>query len=421
VMLGVVALAALARLLGHLLPGRERALERAVVCAAFAVHPLFTSSTLQPNVDFGTLVFALPCICALMERKVIAATALGCLLVFTKEPALIVYAVFVLATLFFLVPRPAGTWRAALAHYRPYTPLAVPLVVAGVYLAPAMVVTIPRLLSSGESPHGLAAGLVTARMLIDAVDLNYFLGLFALNFMWIPAMVIVADVGMSTIALRQGRAEPPSPGPLGQTKAIAYATFATAVLLTRYKTFSNFRYVLVLYPLLILVFAVALTRRVAWRPARLGVLAVLVAVFAVSNFRTIDPVSRTTFGTWPFGTHDLIDVTMEYGRMLRPRPGSARVQHGVHRHRRARRSSAGDDSTDGRDRTGDGREGELVHAGPDRSDHVPPYARSGRCDRSAPDPDTLSRHPAAVARPLRLPGFRVRGQRAVAQIARRQP
>src|SRR5258706_5003569 len=96
VMLGVVALAALARLLGHLLPGRERALERAVVCADFAVHPLFTSSTLQPNVDFGTLVFALPCICALMERKVIAATALGCLLVFTKEPALIVYAVFVL-------------------------------------------------------------------------------------------------------------------------------------------------------------------------------------------------------------------------------------------------------------------------------------------------------------------------------------
>src|SRR5439155_7694427 len=73
VLLGLFALAALARLLGHILPGREWATERGLTVAAFAVNPLFIVSTLQPNVDFGVLVFGLPCACALLERRVLAA------------------------------------------------------------------------------------------------------------------------------------------------------------------------------------------------------------------------------------------------------------------------------------------------------------------------------------------------------------
>ncbi|OFV92553.1 MAG: hypothetical protein A3H95_06555 [Acidobacteria bacterium RIFCSPLOWO2_02_FULL_64_15] len=314
VVLGLMALAALARLLGHVLPGRQRAAERALACCAFAVHPLFTASTLQPNIDFGTLVFALPCVCALIERRVMAATVLGCFLVFTKEPALIVYASFVLSALFVLVARPAGTWRAALAECRPFAPLVVPLVLAGVYLAPSLVEIIPDLLWSGDSPPGLAAGAVTARMLIDAIDLNYGLGLFVLSFMWVPTIVIVGDLGVAPMMTRLGgRADVGSPGPGGPTRAIVYGTLVMTLVLTRYKSFSNFRYFLTLYPFFVVICAVALAKRVRWRPARLGVTGVLVVLFAVSNFRTIDPVSRAVFGTFPFGAHDLLDMTANTG------------------------------------------------------------------------------------------------------------
>ncbi|MGB7219222.1 MAG: hypothetical protein WBD07_10485 [Vicinamibacterales bacterium] len=312
VLMGLIAIAALGRLLGHVLPGRQWATERALACCAFAVHPLFTTSTLQPNVDFGTLVFALPCLCALLERRVLTAAVLGCLVIFTKETGVVVYTTLTLSVLFFVLARPAATWRETLARLKPFVPLAMPTVLGLAILVDHNFDLGMVALLSSWSPIRAEAGVMGAQ-LVDAVDVSYFTGLLILNFMWVPTIVIATDLALGTVARLRGRADPALLSSSGPNRAIVYGTLLAMLILTRHKTFSNFRYFLTLYPLLIGVFAVAAATRVGWRPARLGLIGAVVVLFAASNFRTIDPVSRAAFGTWPFGTHDLIDVTATTG------------------------------------------------------------------------------------------------------------
>ncbi len=315
VVLGLLVLGSLARLLDHLLPGRTWATERALVVAAFAVQPLFIASTLQPNVDFGTLVFTLPCLCALLERRVLAATLLGCLVVFTKETGVIVYGVLAMSALVFAVRRAGDGWRETFVRFKPFAPLAVPVLLGGVALADDILGL--RLLafdarwSSGHIEADVSD--VIRAFVPDAVDLNNFAGIFILNFMWVPTLVIVVDLGLAALARLLRREDAESPGPSEPARVVIYGALLTTFILTRYKTFSNFRYFLALNPLFLAIVIVAVAKRVPWRLARHGLVCTLIILFTASIFRTIDPVSRAVFGTWPFGAHDLIDVTANTG------------------------------------------------------------------------------------------------------------
>jgi hypothetical protein len=82
-----------------------------------------------------------------------------------------------------------------------------------------------------------------------------------------------------------------------------------AYLLTRYRTYTNFRYFLPLCPLVLLAFYASLARRVGSAALRTATFAVVAVLLCVSNFRTVDPISRAVFGSWRFGDHVMLDVT----------------------------------------------------------------------------------------------------------------
>src|SRR5205823_8781470 len=90
---------------------------------------------------------------------------------------------------------------------------------------------------------------------------------------------------------------------------IALSLVLLVYVVTRFRFTNGARYVLLVSPFLILAFyhaLLSLTRRSLTRVLYLATCALLVFV---SNFRTIDIVSRTIFGTFPFGSHQMLNTT----------------------------------------------------------------------------------------------------------------
>src|SRR4029077_13952844 len=79
--------------------------------------------------------------------------------------------------------------------------------------------------------------------------------------------------------------------------------------LTRYETYLNVRYLLPIAALLILSFAVGFLILCARPFVRVVVLGFAFLLVLGSAFRTIDPVSRALWGTFPFGRHPLLALT----------------------------------------------------------------------------------------------------------------
>src|SRR5215218_5841655 len=80
-------------------------------------------------------------------------------------------------------------------------------------------------------------------------------------------------------------------------------------LLSRFVTFSNARYYLPIFPLVLLVAYASAVRLRIPPAARAGGAAALATLLAVSAVRTVDPVSRGLWGTWQMGERSLLSVT----------------------------------------------------------------------------------------------------------------
>jgi hypothetical protein len=117
-------------------------------------------------------------------------------------------------------------------------------------------------------------------------------------------------------------------------------------VVTRYRFGNGARYTLVASPVLVPAFYHALRSLITRPVTRIAYLTVCAAAVCLSNFRTLDVASRSIFGTFPFGSHRLLNMTSLAGglkldalvynleflqlqylygdamRDLRPRPGS---------------------------------------------------------------------------------------------------
>jgi Predicted membrane protein (DUF2079). len=91
--------AALLRLARRAFPGEEHRVGGALLVAAFLVHPVVLASAVQPGLDFGMLIFSLCTLAAAVERRRWAVVLFGIMLVFSKEPGVLVYSVIALVTL----------------------------------------------------------------------------------------------------------------------------------------------------------------------------------------------------------------------------------------------------------------------------------------------------------------------------------
>jgi hypothetical protein len=145
---------------------------------------------------------------------------------------------------------------------------------------------------------------------LGVVARSYLALLFVLGFMWLPTLVLAADLVVGT--RRFVRELPRRAVPAADADRVLLLTLlgvGSVYLLTRYRTFASARYLLPAYPLLLLLLLPSLHRLGVPPRLRRAFLTTVVGLFALQVVRTADPVSRALWGTFPVGRHDLLRVT----------------------------------------------------------------------------------------------------------------
>jgi hypothetical protein len=364
----VVGAVALWRLARSAFPSEEHRVGRSLVVGAFLVHPIVLASVVQPGLDLGLLVFSLCALAAAVEGRRWALVLCGILLIFSKEPGVVLYGaiaavwlwrrcasmlspddasrvgiavLFLLgglsmlsreipSALFFLAAalvvahrrrRPAlppgrGLARAVFGEW----PLAIPVLLLLGYLVYYKLRTPAAPDGAGQSvvwrpPGGDSGALTLVGTLLrggifDLPTLSSLALMFVIGFLWVPSVWMLGDLAIG--AVRHVRNLPPRPVDGVDRSALGFIVIvllADVWLLSRFVTFSNARYFLPVFPLA-LVAAYAALVRLRVRPLGRGVLfASVAALLVVSAVRTVDPVSRAIWGTFPVGDRSLLSIT----------------------------------------------------------------------------------------------------------------
>ena len=97
---------------------------------------------------------------------------------------------------------------------------------------------------------------------------------------------------------------------------LVWPSSLSCTFVTRYRFSNGARYVLLASPVLILAFYHALLSLFQRQITRLIYLAVCATLVFLSNFRTLDVVSRSFFGTFAFGSHAMLDMTSMTGGLM---------------------------------------------------------------------------------------------------------
>lgn len=300
-LLGIAAL-----LLFHSLSRRvsRTPVDAALVTAAVAALPMFGANLLDATPDFGVMIFLLAFVAALAADRVFAAMFAGLLLVMSKESGMMLYGVAVLSFLAAYAPGHV-TRRNAFVYALRWSPLVAPVLAAAAFLfggtkAPG---------GGGGLWNGL--GPMQAVGMMMRLELDRPLGsqaaaLFVMSFGWLVSAFVVLWLPVAAATWRRSETELP-----GRRLAIALACllFGGFFILTRFPTFSHPRYLLGLYPVLLLVFGRAVAVVVLDQRMRRALAVIVVGLLAASQVRTIDPVSKSLWGTWRFGEHELLRVT----------------------------------------------------------------------------------------------------------------
>ena len=309
--LGLGSIAALHFIVRKLFSGEELWPERVLVTLVYAGFPLLIANTLNMNPDFGMLVFFLLTLALLLHGRVALTAAAGVFLVFCKEPGVLLYLCIVCLYVVFHVTRSEASGRAKLRELGRLWPLLLPVVSIAVFYLYRASQAGPMLWAVGDSARDRnILRSFTSFSLLNPTFLSYARGIFLINFNWFLSLFVV---GLAVVRGAQLLLVLPRPRPwhgrrrdLGLVLTLFVVVF---VLLTRFPTFTNLRYLLPVYPLLIVVFYHSLCVLTRERRLRVAVLGTAFVLTFVSNFGTIDPVSRFIYGTFNFGTREMLRLT----------------------------------------------------------------------------------------------------------------
>jgi hypothetical protein len=288
--------------------------ERALLTAAFAVHPAFLSAVVQPSIDLPLLPAFLWATVFAIERRWVALILVGLAMSFTKETGVLLYAVLLACYGLWFELRSGRSMADRVKALLMLAPLALPGVV---FLGYLLVRRLAKPTQSAIWYTGTTSDSLLEQFLIPRLDLyqvNYAVLLLILNFAWVPSALIGMDafVGM----VRAGHREPSRSLPGIDRQRLGFLiliTLATCYALTRFTTFGHTRYFLVPYSLMFIPFFAALVRLGVGLTTRRVILGAYACVLAVSVVRTVDPVSRRLYGTFGFGTHLMLRMTRVTG------------------------------------------------------------------------------------------------------------
>jgi hypothetical protein len=308
VLLGIASIAGFHALLRLLVPQRPP-IEYALVTMLYAFAPLFVVHAIFLNLDYGMTAYFVLFLYFLMARRFWPAGILAGGVVLAKETGAAVFAATIVAYAIAFIALKRPSFEDAIAELRRHAPLlAAPLALAGYVIA-------FRLTHEHDGPW--VASYAVVSMLHDpltALSINpadagvrsFLADAFVLNYQWIyTATLVVAACAALVRTTAEGTAR------LTTARGGIFLSLLLVGLVyvaTRYRDYNNARYVLVVSPVIVALFYRALLSVAVNANARRLILGVTAAVVFLSNFRTIDFVSRSVFGTFSVGSHALLDM-----------------------------------------------------------------------------------------------------------------
>ncbi len=282
--------------------GKENKIENTLITTLFAINPLFVGVSTAFTPDFGVLIFFLAFLSTFLYNKPVLSFFFGTLLVFTKETGAFVYGIFVL---FNITPKQIINWKKI--SQEKITRLLF-------LISPLLLLVLYFLYTKWTfwSPDGnnfytlgndcrFCFGIKPHNMF------EYIKVFFVLNFNWIFSLISV--IGLSKILINKIKLNNVSKEIL-ETVIPVFLGFVSLFMvfvvyvMPRYVVFSN--------ALLILLFSFAIKHVLTNRLKRIVFLLILVPVFLIETFLTVDPISITAFGTYKLGDHRLLKVGTEY-------------------------------------------------------------------------------------------------------------
>jgi hypothetical protein len=226
----------------------------------------------------------------------------GVLMVFTKESGFMVYGVSVFLYVPLVLIKGSLAWKDKKKFLYMITVLTIPIVLFVIY----MYMT-PKTQIGDSWLDGILKMLKF--YIVDPVIAAQLVSLLVLNFNWILTGIIAAGFILFVVNyLKRLRIE----AGLGfYDRIYFYLLFILFVyFLTRIPMWNNPRYMLPVYPVLVILFADAVSILFKKRQAVVTcIIAVVLVLQCVSSFRTIDPVSKSVMGTFKFGSHEMLGMT----------------------------------------------------------------------------------------------------------------
>lgn len=321
--LGILAVIAFRVVLARTFPDPAHALSLDLVAIAAAVHPVIISTLVQPNVDFGVHVWFFVALAGLLSSGragIIVAMLGGTFLVFSKETGVAAYGLAILAALGIARAKGEVTSVREFAEKRlgSTAALGVPVALFGIHVylwdRSHAIKAIWKHTWQDRASDGFKFFDLS-----EPVFLSYAAGLFILGFMWLVWLPVIVDgvIGLGRMARRL-----PSRNVAGADAptliALTVMTVVLTYVLTSFRTWSNLRYFALLYPLFTLLAYAAVARFGAGEGARRGAMVVVIGLFVLASYRSVDPLSRAVYGTFDAGERRMYRMTSITGEFEGP-------------------------------------------------------------------------------------------------------
>lgn len=313
-LLGILGIYSFYRISEHLFRGWARTIERVLLTGIFAFMPLFACNSINPNPDFGVIVFTLALFASLLWDRPVQQVLFGLGLVFCKETGVLIYTACVATFLLLNVPRPLGSVSAKFWHFLSRLHLAIPLAGFAYFIRAHM--------QSGAGWWGIhnptdvleAFRYVTSFALLDKTFLSYTYGALLNNFNWILSLFVIAYCVKWAWNRFWGTAHPVNRNQVLTFLVLLVIFFAV----TRYQTHSNYRYIAVTGPLLALAAYWSMRRLFRRLEHRIALLSSVLVLIGISNWYSVDPLPKRIYGTFNFGKHEMLPIGLAMGDFAFP-------------------------------------------------------------------------------------------------------
>jgi hypothetical protein len=316
-LLGIAGLVSFRSLLGYLFGGRLSPVNLTLLTFCFGLNPVFLVHVIQPCLDFTLPIYLVMLLLCLFKGRFVYASAVGMLLVFTKESGFMLYGISVFLFIALMIFNNSSLLKDKIRFIRKISALIIPIPLFAIYM-----ILVPHTQIGDSWTEGIMKML--RFYLLSKVILAQLISLLVINFNWIISILILVNVITLGVLYLKSLKHKVSIRKVFNSKyegVYFYLLFIAIVyFLTRIPFANNPRYMLPALPILIILFGGSLVRVLRKQSLITIMLTVLLTLLTVSSFRTIDPVSKKIMGTFKFGSHELLQMA----RFEEPKHGYGR-------------------------------------------------------------------------------------------------